>query len=116
MKIHVLLFIVCLSLFFISCESAEAKKKKQCDVLDKEFGKVLLAGSDECKTDADCVCYPAGYIVEPCGGITNKTTDAALRIIDKKSDALGCGYRAMCGAWICNPKCKNGLCANAPRN
>ena len=28
MKIHVLLFIVCLSVFFISCESAEAKKKK----------------------------------------------------------------------------------------
>jgi hypothetical protein len=111
--INFILILLCLCL--INCESAEAKKQKQCDELDKQFAAMLNTATDKCKVDADCACYPAGYTVDPCGNICDKITADKLRVIDKQNDAIGCGYRAMCGAWICNPVCKDGYCTNDPR-
>ncbi|MBU0504596.1 MAG: hypothetical protein ABII18_06090 [bacterium] len=110
--INFILILLCLC--FINCQSAEAKKQKQCDELDKKFAAMLNTATDKCKTDADCSCYPAGYTVDICGGICDKITADKLRAIDKINDEIGCGYRGMCGAWICNPVCVDGFCKNDP--
>ena len=70
-----------------------------------------MAGT--CEGDADCRCFPGGISEKhACGGVTDAKTQAKLTSLASDYNKKGCMSGLSCAAFLCEPTCRAGRCAN----
>jgi hypothetical protein len=82
-----------------------------CATLNARFDDTLAHADNVCHDASDCSCYPGGLGANPtCGGVTDKTTAAALFAIRDQVAQQNCPMPIQCAASICHATCEGGRC------